>query len=71
MTLNVRWLLGGLAVVAVVLVVAFGPFLAGFIFAGGTLAFILVLMGMRMGRAVGDWRLDHPWRLRRTHTDSK
>lgn len=69
MTLDVRLVLWPLAAVGVALAVAFGPFVAGFVFAGGTLAFILVLMAMRMGRAIGDWRLEYPWlsRHKRSH----
>jgi hypothetical protein len=70
MTRNVRlvfWLAGALAVV---LAVAIGPVFAGFALAGGSLAFIAVLTGMRAARAIGDWRLEHPWRFHRRHTSS-
>jgi hypothetical protein len=70
MTRNVRlvfWLAGAFAGV---LAVTAGPFFAGFALAGASLAFIAVLMALRAVRAIGDWRLEHPWRFRRGRTPS-
>ena len=52
------WVWGGVCALAVG--VALGPLVAGFAFAGGAFAFMFVLMGARVVRFIGDWRLDHP-----------
>lgn len=70
MTRNVRLVFWAAAVLAAALAVAFGPVWAAYAIAGATLAFIAVLMGTRVVRAIGDWRLDHPWRIGRKHTPS-
>ena len=70
LTRNVRlvfWAAGGLAVA---LALAIGPLLAGYALAGASLAFIAVLMGLRVLRAVGDWRLEHPWKFGHRRTRS-
>ena len=54
------WWAWGAGVCAVALVVAFGPFVVGFVSAGVAFAVILVLMGGRAARLIGDWRLEHP-----------
>jgi hypothetical protein len=71
MTLNVRLLLWALAAVGVTLAATFGPFVAGFAFAGAALAFVLVLMAVHAARAIDDWRLEHPWLSRRTRSHTK
>lgn len=70
MTLNVGLLLWALAAVGVLLAVVFGPVVAGFAFAGGALGLILVLMGARAIRAIGDWRLEHAWKFGRKRASS-
>ena len=70
MTRNVRsvfWVAGALALT---LALAIGPLFAGYAIAGASLAFIAVLMGMRVARVVGDWRLEHPWKFGHRHTQS-
>lgn len=65
MTRNMRLAAWGFAGFAVALAVAFGPLVAGYVFAGASLAFMLVLMGMRAARAISDWRLEHGWKVHR------
>lgn len=71
MTLNIRLLLWALAAAGITLTLLFGPFVAAFVFAGAGLAFVLVLMAIRVVRALDDWRLNHPRLLRRTHAHTK
>jgi hypothetical protein len=52
-------------IVAVVLAVLYGPVIAGYVFVGAAFAIIAVLITMQAVRAIGDWRLDHPWKLHR------
>jgi hypothetical protein len=52
------WLL---VAMGLVLAVVFTPLMAAYIFAGGALAIVAVLLGIRIARAVGDWRLEHGW----------
>ena len=70
MTRNMRLAAWGFAAFAVALAVTFSPLIAGFVFAGAALAFIVVLMGMRAARGIGHWRLEHGWRFRRTRSGS-
>jgi hypothetical protein len=55
-----RWWVWGAAMGAVALAVAFGPRVAGFAFAAVAFAFMFALMGARVARFIGDWRLDRP-----------
>jgi hypothetical protein len=61
MTRNVRLVFWAAGVLAVALALAIGPLWAGYALAGASLAFIAVLMSMRVARAIGDWRLEHHW----------
>jgi len=70
MTRNMRLVAWGSAAFAIALAIAFGPLFAGYAVAGASLAFIAMLMGMRVVRAIGDWRLEHPWKFGRTRTRS-
>jgi hypothetical protein len=70
MTRNMRLVAWGSAAFAIALAIIVGPLFAGFAVAGASLAFIAVLMGMRVGRAIGDWRLGHPWKFGRRPTHS-
>ena len=70
MTRNVRLVLWAAGALAVGLALAIGPLLAGYALAGALLAFIAVLMGMHVVRAVGDWRLEHPWKFGHRRTRS-
>ena len=70
MTRNVRLVFWASAALAVALALAIGPLLAAYALAGASLAFIAVLMGMRVVRAVGDWRLEHPWKFGHRRTRS-
>lgn len=70
MTRNVRLVFWAAGALAVGLAMAIGPLLAGYALAGASLAFIAVLMGMRVVRAVGDWRLEHPWKFGHKRTSS-
>lgn len=65
MTRNMRLAFWGAGALAVAAAVVFGPVFAGYVAAGAALTVILVLMVMRVCRAVGDWRLEHPWASRR------
>jgi hypothetical protein len=66
-----RFAAWGFATLAVALAVAFGALFAGYLLAGAAFAFIAVLMGMQVGRAIDNWRLEHSWRFRRTGTRPK
>lgn len=70
MTRNVRLVYWAAGALAVGLALAIGPLLAGYALAGALLAFIAVLMGMHAVRAVGDWRLEHPWKFGHRRTRS-
>jgi hypothetical protein len=63
MTRNVRLVFWAAGALAVALAIAFGPLFAAYSLAAASLAFIAVLMGVRVTRAIGDWRLEHPWKL--------
>lgn len=65
MTRSVRLVFWAAGAAAAALAFAMGPLWAGYAIAGATLAFIAVLMGTRVARAIGDWRLEHPWRRAR------
>ena len=52
------WVWGGLC--ALVLGVALGPLIAAFAIAGAAFAFMFGVMGARVVRLIGDWRLEHP-----------
>lgn len=71
MTPKMRLAAWGFAALAIALAFAFGPLFAAYVFAGAALAIIVALMGMRVGRAIGDWRLEHPLRFRRGRARSK
>lgn len=68
MTRNVRLVFWAAGALAVALALAIGPLWAGYTLAAVSLAFIAVLIGARMVRAIGDWRLEHSWTLGRKHT---
>jgi ABC-type uncharacterized transport system permease subunit len=70
MTRNVRLAFWAAGALAVSLAIAFGPLFAAYSLAAASLAFIAVLMGARVTRAIGDWRLEHPWKLGRARTRS-
>ena len=70
MTRNMRLVAWGSAASAIALAIAFGPLFAGYAIAGASLAFIAVLMGMRVAHAIGDWRLAHPWKFGHRRTQS-
>ena len=59
MTRNVRLVFWAAGVLAIALAVVNGPLWAGYAIAGGALVFIAGLMGMRIVRTIGDWRLEH------------
>ena len=56
----------GAGLVAVMLVVLFGPVFAGYVFVAAAFLVIAMLMAQQIARAIDDWRLDHPWTLHRT-----
>lgn len=70
MTRNMRLVAWGSAAFAIALAITFGPLFAGYAVAGASLAFIAVLMGVRVARAIGDWRLEHPWKFGHRRTRS-
>ena len=63
MTRNVRLVFWAAGVLAIALAVVNGPLWAGYAIAGGSLVFIAGLMGMRVVRGIGDWRLEHAGRF--------
>jgi len=67
MTRNMRFAAWGFAALAVALAIAFGALFAGYLLAGAAFAFIAVLMGMRIARAIDNWSLEHSWRYRDRH----
>jgi hypothetical protein len=62
----VRWGGWAAALLAVVVTVLYGPFVAGFVFVGIAFALIAVLAILQAVHAYTDWRLDHPWSRRST-----
>lgn len=52
------WAWAGLCALA--LGVVLGPLVAGFALAGAAFMFMFGVMGARVVRLVGDWRLEHP-----------
>ena len=51
------------AMVGIVLAALYGPVLAAFLFVGAAFALIAGLMLRQALHAIGDWRLDHPWKV--------
>lgn len=70
MTRNVRSVFGLAGALALTLALAIGPLFAGYAIAGASLVFIAVLMVMRVGHAISDWRLENPWRFGHRGTQS-
>lgn len=57
----------GAGTVAVILAIVYNPVFAGYVFVGIAFTVMAVLMALSAGRSFSDWRLDHPWKLRRHH----
>ena len=67
MTGNVRrvfWMAGAFAVG---LAMGIGPVRAGYVLAAASLAVIATLMGLDVVHALDNWRLEHHWKIRRSH----
>ena len=71
MTRNMRLAAWGVGLLATALAVAFGPLIAGYVFAGVALALMVGLMGMAVGHGIGDWCLEHGWTYRRRTPSEK
>jgi uncharacterized protein (DUF58 family) len=61
MTRNMQLAVALLIAIGLVLAVILNPLIVGYVFAGGALAVVAVMTGIRIGRAIGDWRLEHGW----------
>jgi hypothetical protein len=71
MTNNRSRIVIGISLAALILALAVGPLVAGYIVAGAGLAVVVALIGASVGREVRNWSLDHRWphlpRWRRRH----
>ena len=51
------------AIMAIIVTMMWGPFVAGFVFVGIAFAIMAALLVAEAGHAISDWWLDHPMRL--------